>query len=84
MVGSILVRWNSQCKHPDRSIPDVLEEWERLQWLKQTKIGVVGEEGREVMGYKIMQGLGRLVYKEFGVILNEMKSGILLRMVTEK
>lgn len=30
------------------------------------------------MGYKIMQGLGRLVYKEFGVILNEMKSGILL------
>lgn len=30
------------------------------------------------MGYKIMQGLGRLVYKEFGVILNEMKNGILL------
>lgn len=25
-----------------------------------------------------MQGLGRLVYKEFGVILNEMKNGILL------
>lgn len=30
------------------------------------------------MGYKLMQGLGRLVYKEFGVILNEIKSGILL------
>lgn len=68
-------RQHTQCKDPDRSIPDTFEEEQgaRVAEAEQAKSREVGDELREPIGEGILQGLGG-PYKDLAFTVYEIRS----------